>query len=174
MYRYTSQWIVSTSTFMQYPLEKPIQFYIECVYEHCIHNLVQQKLCVTNWFCFFFILLHSNRKPSLIYLIRNDKVHKPMILVHSWENNKKNKTHKTLTKKRKKTNNSDLFFFLLLSNKLHRELRALFSCIMKSFETLNYGSTVPQFINCWLCRLLATYLKIDAFRHCQVQFNHNS
>lgn len=134
-----------------------------------MNNLVQQKLCVLNWFR-FFLLLHSNRKPSLIYLTRNDKVHKLMILVHSSENKKK--THTTLTRKGKKT--PTCFFFFLLSNRLLRELRALFSCIMKSVETLNYGSTVPQFINCWLCRLLATYLKIDAFRHCQVQFNHNS
>lgn len=99
----------SISTSMQYPSEKPIQFYLECVYEHCIHNLVLKKLCVTNWFS--FLLLHSNRKPSLIYLIRNDKVHKPMILVHSSENKKKNCTRHS--QKRKKTNNSDLFFLLL-------------------------------------------------------------
>lgn len=111
MYRNTSQWIVSTSisTSMQYPLEKPIQFYLECVYEHCIHNLVLKKLCVTNWFS--FLLLHSNRKPSLIYLIRNDKVHKPMILVHSSENKKKKCTRHSQKKEKKPTTPTCFFFF---------------------------------------------------------------
>lgn len=111
-----------------------------------------------------------NDQYQLIYLIRNDKVHKPMILVHSSENKKKN-AHDT-HKKRKK--NQQLRLVFSSSSYQISFFVNCAPCFHASWNPSKHWITHPQFINCWLCRLLATYLKIDAFRHCQVQFNHNS